>query len=90
MKDPPQMAQISYNICFHQTHVHYLQYLLTYHIYVFVTVFIIRRINVDCVSFLHTPIHNNKDHDNNDEQDCSDILPFYLHMVHDFLYTTRK
>ena len=60
MKDPPQMAQISYNICFHQTHVHYLQYLLTYRIYVFVTVFIIRRINVDCVSFLLSNLIMNK------------------------------
>ena len=34
MKDRPQMAQISYNICFHQIHVHYPQYLLTFYIFV--------------------------------------------------------
>ena len=34
MKDQPQTAQISYNICFHQTHMHYSQYLLTLYVLV--------------------------------------------------------
>ena len=57
MKCLLQTAQISYNICFHQTHVHYPQYLLTF--FVFVLRLSVGK-NVECVSFLLSDLATNK------------------------------
>jgi len=49
MKDRLQTVQISYNICFPQTHMHYSQYLLT--VYVFVLHLSLGQKNVALMSF---------------------------------------